>query len=213
MALDITQPHTQALAAILGKKPITMNVAPNSLGVTQPVNTLGGDILSSILSSGGKGSNVVTLQPSVPTNISDAIIASGQTPAVVVDTRPTTAATPTIGTAKATVDPLAARKEYEDMIAKRNQAARAAVLSRMRQQEQEQAGRPVVTTEGGGRQIAGRYGTGSASPKRTGPAMIEGKPAAQWFQETEARQRRAAKEYADTQKIKEEVRQKRIANA
>jgi hypothetical protein len=43
--------------------------------------------------------------------------------------------------------------------------------------------------------------------------MIEGKPAAQWFQETEARQRRAAKEYADTQKIKEEVRQKRIANA
>ena len=128
------------------------------------------------------------------------------TPTVIVDTRPPMTAAP------AKADPLAAAREYDAMIAKRNEAARAAVLGRMRQQQQEQANRPTVTTEGGTRQITGRYGTGSITPKRTGPAMIEGKPAAQWFQETEARQRRASKEYADTEKSKEEIRKKRLPN-
>ena len=103
------------------------------------------------------------------------------TPTVVVDTRQPSTATPT------KADPLAAAREYDAMIAKRNEAARAAVLGRLRQQQQEQANRPTVTTEGGTRQIAGRYGKGSITPNRTAPAMIEGKPAAQWLQEAAAK--------------------------
>jgi hypothetical protein len=176
------------------------------------------------------------------------------TPTVVVDTRQPSTATPT------KADPLAAAREYDAMIARRNDAARQAVLAKIFEQQQqgvvpytpenpaavdeELRRRLAVTSDGqaravpgpmvtgsvqtlqqrptggvvadygyGNRVVTSRYGTGSASPERTGPAMIEGKPAAQWFQETEARQRRSAKKYADTQKIKEEVRQKRIANA
>jgi hypothetical protein len=185
-----------------------------TLGSYQPANYFGGDILGAIRSAGGSGPNVVSVQPQVPTNIGGSIIASGQTPPIIGNTRPMSVASPAMTAAPAKADPLAAAREYDAMIAKRNEAARAAVLGRLRQQQQqqEQANRPTVTTEGGIRQIAGRYGKGSITPKRTGPAMIEGKPAAQWFQETEARQRRASKEYADTEKSKEEIRKKRLPN-
>ena len=53
-----------------------------------------------------------------------------RTPTVVVDTRQPTTSAP------AKVDPLAAAREYNAMIAKRNEAARAAVLGRMRQQQE-----------------------------------------------------------------------------
>lgn len=133
MALDITQ-TPPALASILGGRPMAMNT-PMTLGSYQPANYFGGDILGAIRSAGGSGPNVVSVQPQVPTNIGGSIIASGQTPPIIGNTRPMSVASPAMTAAPAKADPLAAAREYDAMIAKRNEAARAAVLGRLRQQQ------------------------------------------------------------------------------
>jgi hypothetical protein len=152
------------------------------------------------------------------------------TPTVVVDTRQPSTAAPT------KVDPLAAAREYDAMIARRNEAARQAVLAKIFEQQQqgvvpytpenpeavdeELRRRLAVTSDGqaravpgpmftgsvqtlqqrptggviadyggGNRVVTSRYGTGYATTRpRKGEAIIEGKPASQWFQNAANRQ-------------------------
>lgn len=82
-------------------------------------------------------------------------------------------------------------------------AARAAVMSRIREQQQ-QGVRPTFSGDGitvtqrptGGaivqypdkRVVTSRYGTGASSPTKKGPTTIEGVPAAKWFADAAKRQ-------------------------
>ena len=155
------------------------------------------------------------------------------TPTVVVDTRQPSTATPT------KADPLAAAREYDAMIARRNEAARQAVLAKIFEQQQQgvvpytpenptavdeelrnriiamkknenpslplgvkpmftgsvqtlqqrPTGGVIADYGGGNRVVTSRYGTGYATTgPRKGEAIIEGKPASQWFQNAANRQ-------------------------